>query len=261
MGADKLDTVRKLLAKAERAATPDEAQSYTAKAVELMVRHGIDEALVAAAHGRGSRGSPGGDEIGTSHIAVSDPYSAGKARLLAWTASAMRCRAVLHEVGGGRVAAVTVLGFAADRARVELLYTSLLLQTGRQMAVLRPPVAGESVAAYRRSWLHGFAVRVHRRLIEAEEAAAADAAWAADGSARSEDSGAPASAAVTSVALVLAERSDQVSRAYAEMFPHLGRARRSTLSGSGYAAGERAGIRADLGRTAAVPRRERVLDA
>ena len=162
MGSDKLDTVRKLLAKADGAATPAEAEVYTAKAIELMARHGIDEALLAAA------ARPRRDEVATCRIPVADPYSAGKARLLAWTASALRCRAVLHEAGGGRVAAVTVLGFASDRARVELLYTSLLLQASGQLAALRPAWAGESVAAYRRSWLHGFAVRVHQRLVEAE---------------------------------------------------------------------------------------------
>ena len=49
MGIDKLDTVRKLLAKADGAATPAEAEVYTAKAIELMARHGIDEALLAGA--------------------------------------------------------------------------------------------------------------------------------------------------------------------------------------------------------------------
>ena len=93
MGIDKLDTVRKLLAKADGAATPAEAEVYTAKAVELMARHGIDEALLAAA-------APRRDEVATCRIPVADPYSAGKARLLAWTASALRCRAVLHEAGG-----------------------------------------------------------------------------------------------------------------------------------------------------------------
>jgi len=38
VGTEKLDTVRKLLAKAERAATAAEAEIYTAKAVELMAR-------------------------------------------------------------------------------------------------------------------------------------------------------------------------------------------------------------------------------
>ena len=44
-----LARVRKLLAKAEaEGTTPDEAQSLTAKAAELMARYGIDRALLAA---------------------------------------------------------------------------------------------------------------------------------------------------------------------------------------------------------------------
>jgi uncharacterized protein DUF2786 len=231
VGIDKLDTVRKLLAKADGAATPAEAEVYTAKAVELMARHGIDEALLGAA-------APHRDEVATCRIPVADPYSAGKARLLAWTANALRCRAVLHEAGGGRVAAVTVLGFASDRARVELLYTSLLLQASAQLARQRPAWVGESVAAYRRSWLHGFAVRVHQRLVEAE-------ARAAESAARASPSSGPS--AGPSVALVLADRRARVDRAYAEAFPQIGRARHARLSGSGYAAGTQAGARADLG--------------
>ncbi|MET1072229.1 MAG: DUF2786 domain-containing protein [Umezawaea sp.] len=245
MGSDKLDTVRKLLAKADGAATPAEAEVYTAKAIELMARHGIDEALLAGAR-------PGRDEVATCRIPVADPYSAGKARLLAWTASALRCRAVLHEAGGGRVVAVTVLGFASDRARVELLYTSLLLQAGSQLAVLRPAWVGESVAAYRRSWLHGFAVRVHERLVEAEARAAESAETA--------EARASPSATGPSVAVVLADRTTRVDQAYAEVFPQIGRARRTQLSGSGYADGAHAGSRADLGGRPVAPNGRRALD-
>jgi Protein of unknown function (DUF2786) len=242
VGIEKLDTVRKLLAKGDGAATLAEAEVYTAKAVELMARHGIDEALLSAA-------APHRDEVATCRIPVADPYSAGKARLLAWTASALRCRAVLHEAGGGRVAAVTVLGFASDRARVELLYTSLLLQASAQLTRQRPAWTGESVAAYRRAWLHGFAVRVHQRLVEAEARAAESAATA-----RSPTSAGP------SVALVLADRRARVDRAYSEEFPQLGRARHARLSGSGYAAGTQAGARADLGGRAVTPTGRRALD-
>ncbi len=245
MGTDKLDVVRKLLAKADRAATPEEAQTYTAKAVELMARHGIDAALVDAAE-------PGRDAIGSRQIPMDDPYSAGKARLLAWTASALRCRAILHEAvrfgsGGGKVAAVTLFGFASDRERVELLYTSLLLQAGTQLLRQRPARRGESVAAYRRSWLHGFAVEVHRRLVDAESSAAAERPAPQD--------------AGRSVALVLADRTDRVDRAYAEAFPTVGRARRSTLSGSGFGAGAAAGERADLGRDSVGSGRQRAVGA
>jgi hypothetical protein len=240
MGADKLDTVRKLLAKADRAATVEEAQAYTTKAVELMARHGIDDALLGAA-------DPGRDEIGAQQIPMDDPYSAGKARLLAWVASALRCRAVLHEAWGGKVAAVTVFGFASDRGRVELLYTSLLLQAGAQLLRQRPSRPGESVAAYRRSWLHGFAVEVHSRLVAAEAGAVAERSEAPVGG--------------RSVALVLADRSRLVDRAYTDAFPRVGRARSSTLSGSGFGAGAAAGQRADLGRSRVGPTRQRALGA
>jgi hypothetical protein len=178
---------------------------------------------------------------------VADPYSAGKARLLGWTASALRCRAVLHQLGGGRVGAVTVFGFASDRERVEVLFTSLLLQAGAQLLRERPPHPGESVAAYRRSWLHGFAVQVHRRLVDAERRAeqqAEERSGAAGGGA-----GSPGAA------LVLADRRSQVERAYAEAFPALGRSRRSVLSGTGFVAGAAAGERADLGAGALRGRR------
>ena len=228
-----LGRIRKLLAKAERAGTPEEAQTYTEKAVELMARHGIDAALLAAA-------DPDRDEIGATRVEVADPYSAGKARLLGWTAAALRCRAVLHQVGGGRVTAVTVFGFASDRERVELLFTSLLLQATAQLLRERPERPGESVAAYRRAWLHGFAVSVHQRLSAAEQRAAQDAA---------------PSGGAERTALVLADRRSRVERAYAEAFPVLGRGRRPVLSGTGFPAGAAAGDRADLGARPVAGRR------
>ena len=229
-GRTMLGRIRKLLAKAERAGTPEEAQTYTEKAVELMARHGVDAALLAAAQ-------PGSDEIGISRVELADPYSAGKARLLGWTAAALRCRAVLHQAGGGRVTAVTVFGFASDRERVEVLFTSLLVQAVGQLARGRPTRAGESVAAYRRSWLHGFAVAVHRRLSDAEQRAEYAAA----------DGGAGTGVRAE---LVLADRRAQVDRAYTDVFPVLGRGRRPALSGTGFGAGTAAGERADLGAPA-----------
>jgi hypothetical protein len=229
MGAEKLATVRKLLAKAEGAATTAEAETYTAKAVELMARHGIDAAVLAAAE-------PGRDEIGRLHVPMRDPYSAGKARLLGWTAAALGCRWVLHGAWAGKVAAVTVFGHASDRERVELLYTSLQLQATSQLVRARPPGPGESVAAYRRSWLDGFSTQVHRRLLAAEQRAATDAAAAPE-----------AGSTGGGVALVLADRRERVDREFASAFPRLATARPSMLSGSGRGAGAIAGQHADLG--------------
>jgi hypothetical protein len=215
MGTEKLATIRKLLTKAERAATAAESEIYTAKAVELMARHGIDTALLAAA-------DPGSDEIGPLRIGMQDPYSAGKARLL-------------HGAWGGKVAAVTVFGHASDRERVEVLYTSLLLQATAQLVRVRPPRPGESVAAYRRSWLEGFSAQIHRRLVEAEERAAGHAA--------ARDPAGPR----PGVAVVLADRRRRVDKQFDATFPRLATLRPSALSGSGRAAGALAGRRADLG--------------
>ncbi len=131
-----------------------------------------------------------------------------------------------------------MFGFESDRERVEVLYTSLLLQATTQVARQRPAWSDESVAAYRRSWLHGFAAEVHRRLDAAERRAAGE---------RSEDAGSRAGAGEPSVELVLADREEQVDRAFAETFPQIPRARAASLSGSGLRAGVAAGRRADLG--------------
>jgi uncharacterized protein DUF2786 len=227
IGTTKLATVRKLLAKAERAATAAESEIYTAKAVELMARHGIDAALLAAA-------DPGSDEIGPLRVGMQDPYSAGKARLLGWTAAALGCRWVLHGAWNGKVAAVTVFGHASDRERVELLYTSLLLQATAQLVRVRPPGPGESVAAYRRSWLEGFSAQIHRRLVEAERRAAGDISRGPAGP-------------HTGVAVVLADRRRRVDSQFDATFPRLATLRPSVLSGSGRTAGAHAGQRADLG--------------
>nr|WP_075554306.1 DUF2786 domain-containing protein [Pseudonocardia sp. Ae505_Ps2] len=230
MPGARLDRIRKLLAKAERAGTPDEAEIYTDKAFALMARHGIDEALLAAAPGAGARADP----IGRSRITVDNPYSGAKARLLGWTAAALRCRWVMHDQRGGSVAAVTVFGFASDRERVELLYTSLLLQATAALAAVRPPDPGESVAAYRRSWIYGFAGRVYERLCAAERSALGE----------TEAETGPAAA---STELVLADRGAEVDRAYDAEFGRLRRARRPQVSGSGFRHGAAAADRADLG--------------
>ncbi|MGD9985348.1 DUF2786 domain-containing protein [Pseudonocardia sp.] len=219
-GPDPVARVRKLLAKAERAGTEAEARTYNAKAAELTARHGIDAALLAAAF-------PGSDPVGGTRVALSDPYSAAKARLLGWTAAALRCRWVLHRAARGRVAAVTVFGHASDRERVALLFESLLLQATRELVRCRPPDARESVAAYRRSWLLGYAARVHERLTAAERAAAATPGGG--------------------TAVVLADRSAAVEEAFTAAYPHLATARRAGHSGSGFRAGAHAGAAADLG--------------
>ena len=228
---NKLERIRKLLAKAEKAGTPDEAEIYNGKAAELMARHSIDSAMLAA-------GDPGRDTIGFRTLAMTDPYSKEKATLAGGIATTMSCRVVSHPGSRrGQINSVTLIGFESDLNRVELSYTSLLLQATRSVVRERPPVwSGESTAAFRRTWLIGFAAEVHRRFFEAAERAASD-----HDSTR--DEGRP------SAEIALADRKSLVDRAVGERFTRLNRPPPRRLVGSGYRAGIDAGRRADLGQT------------
>lgn len=227
-----LDKVRKILAKAEDpAATPEEAETYTAKAAELIAAYGIDAAVLAESR-------PGSDVVGDRVVVLDAPYALDKAGLLSGVATAMRCRAVQRTryVDGAKQLSLHLFGYRSDLARAEILYTSLLLQAASQLRSA-VPLPGESVAAYRRSWLAGFTTAVVRRLREAErraEAAARPDHPAAEG---------------RSVSLVLADRSVAVRRAVESEYPYLSKAQARQLSGSGGRSGYLAGQRADLGGT------------
>ena len=223
-----LAKVRKLLAKAEDAATTAaEAETYTAKAAELVAQYGIDQALLA---GR----DPTSDAVADRTVALDAPYARDKASLLATVAVALRCQAVLRErrAGEGKQISIHLFGFGADLERAELLFTSLLLQAGTQLTRTTVP-PWEGVAAFRRSWLAGFTAAVGDRLRKIEQRAEHDAE-------RGTEDGAP------SVALVLSDRTGRVEDAMNAAYPRLGRARTRSLSGSGGAAGWAAGARADL---------------
>ncbi|TDC66148.1 DUF2786 domain-containing protein [Micromonospora sp. KC207] len=214
-----LAKVRKLLAKAEDpACTPQESAAFTAKATELIARYGVDRALLAAR-------DPATDPVGDRVVEVVAPYARDKAGLLAAVADPLRCRCVRRRHGDGF--AMHLFGFASDLERVDLLYTSLLVQAAHGLAGAAVP-AGEHLAAFRRSWLAGFAQVVGGRLAAAEAGAVAD-------------SGGP------SVALVLADRSDQVQRRVTEVYPRLRTAAPRRLGGTGFGSGAAAGRRADLG--------------
>ncbi|MEU3620968.1 hypothetical protein BS329_11705 [Amycolatopsis coloradensis] len=231
-----LARVRKLLAKAEDpAVTEAEAESYNTKAAELIARYGIDQALLAASGATA-------DEITQIMIPLDNPYSRDKAGLLTNIAHPLRCRALLHRLGQS-VTAVTVFGFRTDLERTELLYTSLLLQATTQLTRVRPEnrvFAGESLAAYRRTWLHGFSGAVYERLRNSEDTAARTHT---------------AAAGHRSAELVIQDRTAMVKQAYDEQYGDLRSAPPRRLSGSGYLDGHSAGERANLNTTGLTGRR------
>lgn len=227
-----LAKIRKLLAKAEDpAASPAEAETYTAKATQLIADHGVDAALLAA-------DDPGSDRVADRVVHLESPYAQEKAELLSSVAAGLRCRAVLrkrHSHERPREHSVHLFGHESDLERADLLFTSLLLQSTGQLA--RTPVpAHEHKAAFRRSWLAGFRWSISERLAQAEQEAENRAET------RSSTTG-------RSAGLVLADRGHQVDRALEQEYPHLRSARARSLSGSGTYAGYAAGATADLGGT------------
>jgi hypothetical protein len=193
-----LGRVRALLAKAESTEFAAEAEALTARAQELMARHSIDYALLAAASGRT-------DPPSGRRLFLDNPYEGAKALLLDKVASANRCRAVWHkDLGLG-----TILGFPADLDAVELLFTSLLVQatTAMMQAGSQRDAYGRSrTRSFRQSFLTSYAQRIGERL--------ADSAGAAQEQAAAESPG-------TDLVPVLAARDSAVDQAAEELFPEL----------------------------------------
>lgn len=227
----KLSTVRKLLAKAEDpGVTPAEAETYNAKAAELIAQYGIDRAQLTET-------DPGSDAIGDLVIPIDPPYAIDKSALLWQISAKLRCTAVrrrsVHPRSGARSFTMHVYGYGSDLQRPELLFTSLLVQAAHGMAAAAVP-GWETTAAFRRSWLQGFTDAVSVRLAAAEERAR-DAA----------ETQQPTN--TRPVAVVLADRTALVQHAMEQAHPKTTTARTRSLSGSGGDDGYRAGQRADLG--------------
>ncbi|HET7721924.1 MAG TPA: DUF2786 domain-containing protein [Acidimicrobiales bacterium] len=226
-----LEKVRALLAKAESTTFPEEAEALSAKAQELMARHAIDSAMVAAGAGAGA--GPTG-----VRVPVDDPYAGAKSILLAEVAAANRCRAVWSKGLGFS----TVLGFESDLEFVDVLYTSLLVQATSAMVAAGSQVdrSGRSrTRSFRQAFLLAYASRIGHRLRAAE---------AASRSAAAEEYG-------EALLPVLADRSAAVKAAEAEAFPHLVSRSVTIGNAAGWAAGAAAADLASLSGRTAVPAR------
>jgi len=236
-----LRRIRGLLDKAGSTSFGPEADALYDKAAELMAKHRIDAALLEAARSPAERNPVVERPVDLG----SGQYVRARLQLIHHVASNHGCRVLTHTTRNGRVA--TVVGVRDDSERVELLYTSLLLQAtrlaGAAWAERRRRVTGSQVA-WKREFLFGFGARVGERLSElAEQAAFVPAAPLAGGG---------------SVAVVLADRSARVDDWLTRAHPRarsLGPAAGFTGHG-GLAAGRSSADRADLGsRSLEAPRR------
>jgi hypothetical protein len=232
----RLSKIRKLLALAEDpSATPAESAAFTEKAIALMARHGIDEALVSAGVGRPGR-------VVNRRLTMPAPYARDKATLAASIAMALRCKPIL--LTRDKDIVLQIFGFDSDVRHVDALFSSLLVQAAHELAVTPIP-PHEHPAAFRRSWWVGFALAVNARLEQANRAAEAQAE-------QNHTTSAAGKVDQPSVALVLAHRADEIDEAVAEVYPKVQRGRQRRLSGGGRAEGYRSGQRVDMGLSAKI---------
>jgi hypothetical protein len=155
--------IRALLAKAESSTFEAEATAFTAKAQELMTRHAVDVAVVHSGSGHDD------EEPVSIRVPFDAPYADVKSLLLQTVAEASRCRSVVHL----KLAMSTVVGFPADVAAVELLFTSLLLQAQRALgdAAKRAPAGTRTRSqSYRSAFLLAYTGRIGDRLNEINDA-------------------------------------------------------------------------------------------
>jgi len=230
-----LAKIRGLLAQAEnRAATKEESEAFAAKATELMAKYGVDRMMLTV-------DDPTSDVLGDRIVDITGNAALNRQRqdLLARVAMAMGAKAVLTRrfdwtkgKQGAEVLQVHLFGFGADLERIEMLYTSLLVQALNGVARATIP-EGEWPATFRRSWLQGFTQIVVMRIQQAERRARGEADAQRNGG--------------MSTDLVLVDRRDQIERRAAEVYPRLGKTRGRSLSGSGYRSGAQAGQNADIG--------------
>ena len=218
-----LNRVRALLAQAESTNFEAEAETFTAKAQELMTRHAIDMAMVAAGTQRSER-------PGTIRIPIDEPYINAKWILLSVVASSSRCRSVFQK----HFALGTVVGFDTDLDATETLFTSLLVQAQIAMqaaSAAAPRGAAARTRSFRSSFLMAYAYRVGERLEEINAHVVAEA---------EAETG-------RSILPVLAARSSAVDARVTEIFPKLGTMRsRAGLDPEGWASGRMAADRAKL---------------
>jgi hypothetical protein len=224
-----LSRVQALLAKAESTEFPDEAEALVAKAQDLMARHAISEAMVAAERAR--HGSPS-DRVTSRRVVVTAPYASAKRTLLGAVANANGCRCVsLGEARGGRPC--QVFGHESDLDNVETLFASLSVQAVRAMVTAAVP-PGDTPRRFRHAFLLAYATRIGQRLHEAGAAARSEAL---------RDDADP-----TRLSLALRDRDAAVDEALRDAYPRTRTARATATSGAGWSSGRRAADRAGLGQ-------------
>ncbi|MFD4368389.1 DUF2786 domain-containing protein [Rhodococcus sp. NPDC058521] len=210
--------IRGLLAKAEATDFAEEAETFTAKAQELMTRYAIDTALLT------SRAGTGPAAVASRRVHLENPYVKEKVHLLTEIGEPNRVRTVWFD----KVAIATVVGTPVDLQQVDLLFTSLLVQATRAMQFADAAGrSGSRTTSFRKGFLAGFAGRIGQRLREADTRATVEAADAAR-------------IDVDDLLPILASTSEAVDAEFERLFPRTRKSRGRSVDADGWHAGRAA---------------------
>lgn len=225
-----LRRIRLLIAKAEGTDNEHEAEAFMAAAMMLMQKYGIEQAMIQQTN------KP--EQIETVFITCTAPFAREKVELLhviALSCNGFGYRDTLksQKVKGGAVYALSA--FSSDLERIQMLYTSLLLQSARAVDLAADEHAwdltGQTLAAWKRTFLTGYKSSVYRKLQDAKKAAIQETTNA------------------TSTTLVLLERKDKVALHVKNNTTLNNKSGKRKLTGNGYGIGRIEGRKADVGGT------------
>ncbi len=220
----KLIIIRALLAKAEATEFVHEADTFTAKAQDLMTRYAIDEALLAD--------PDDAIDIRSRRVHIDNPYAATKAQLLATVGKVNLVKTIWDDQHG----IATIVGLPVDLDLAEMLFTSLLVQATKAMTEAGAVSEGghrlDRSPSFRRAFLLSYANRIGERLTDAGRHAQQE-----ESATRGRD-----------LVPVFARQSAAVDTEFARLFPRTTSSGAKRVDARGWQAGRAAADRAVLAR-------------
>lgn len=234
--------VERLWRKARSTEYPAEREAFESKALYLMARARITEAMLDLDAG-GPADSIVDVKIGEE---LRGGYRVPAETIFNTVCHAFGCRAYLYV--RGRRSQPAAVGFASDIDRVRLLWPLLLTDALRAATTLRGPTAA-TTTGLRRSAMYGYAEAISDRFAAINRLATDDADRGVDHSSAIDDAPVPPAPPMAGgtgrSALVVRDRRERVD----EVFDGLGisrRSRRASAGHGGFEYGRAAGMAADL---------------
>lgn len=233
-----LEQIALMLAKAE-STTPAEAEMITKRAEKLMVRHGIDEAMLQAS--KTGKAAKTEDIVEKRVTFKSGSYGPAYIRLAQSVASGLGAVRMLQASYRGSYTAY-LIGHESDVDAAIMLIDSLKVQADSAMASWWANTGKYELEwggrqeqwKARRQFIISFGYAVQTRLIETRRQTVKEM---------------EAETGATGTDLVLVSRKELVDARVGQMYPKLGKARGIDGSSAGRAAGNAAGQRANLGKS------------